>query len=74
MVIGQERNMDPIKKEIWFPAKRYGWGWGLPICWQGWIVLIVWMVLLSAGGSIPIFIPGYLGFEIYAAYVCVCSA
>jgi len=23
----------------WFPAKRYGWGWGLPITWQGWLTL-----------------------------------
>lgn len=23
----------------WFPAKRYGWGWGLPSSWQGWVVL-----------------------------------
>ena len=24
-------------KEIWFPAKKYGNGWGLPITWQRWI-------------------------------------
>jgi hypothetical protein len=35
------------EKQIWFPAKRYGWGWGLPCRWQGWVVVIVW-VLLSA--------------------------
>ena len=23
----------------WFPAKRYGWGWGLPVTWEGWAVL-----------------------------------
>ena len=23
----------------WFPAKRYGWGWGPPATWQGWAVL-----------------------------------
>ena len=22
----------------WFPAKRFGWGWGLPLSWQGWVV------------------------------------
>jgi hypothetical protein len=21
--------------DFWFPAKRYGWGWGLPVKWQG---------------------------------------
>lgn len=30
--------MDNVKK-YWFPAKRIGWGWGLPNCWQGWVVL-----------------------------------
>jgi drug/metabolite transporter (DMT)-like permease len=25
--------------EYWFPAKRYGWGWGPPRRWQGWLVL-----------------------------------
>jgi hypothetical protein len=33
----------------WFPAKRYGWGWGLPVTWQGWIVLLVWFAALMAG-------------------------
>jgi hypothetical protein len=26
--------------EYWFPAKRYGWGWGFPTCWQGWALFI----------------------------------
>lgn len=33
----------------WFPAKRYGWGWGLPITWQGWVVLALYFVLLALG-------------------------
>ncbi len=33
----------------WFPAKRYGWGWGLPIRWQGWVVLLLWFAALLAG-------------------------
>lgn len=31
----------------WFPAKRYGWGWGPPLTWQGWVVLIVWLAVLG---------------------------
>ena len=27
----------------WFKAKRYGWGWGLPSTWEGWIVLAVYL-------------------------------
>jgi len=33
----------------WFPAKRYGWGWGLPIAWQGWAVLFGFLGLIFAG-------------------------
>ena len=35
-------------KQYWFPVKRYGWGWGLPIVWQGWVVLVAYTSLLSA--------------------------
>jgi hypothetical protein len=34
--------------QYWFPAKRYGWGWGPPLTWQGWVVLIVWLAILGA--------------------------
>jgi branched-subunit amino acid transport protein len=34
-------------KQFWFPAKRYGWGWGLPNCWQGWLVFIAYFVLMA---------------------------
>ncbi len=36
-------------KNYWFRAKRYGWGWGLPLNWQGWIVLITYIGLIVAG-------------------------
>ena len=36
-------------KEVWFPAKRYGWGWGLPRTWQGWGVICGYLALLWAG-------------------------
>ncbi|MCC8405758.1 hypothetical protein LJ655_28540 [Paraburkholderia sp. MMS20-SJTN17] len=34
--------------EYWFPAKRYGWGWGLPVRWQGWATLLAYVLLLGA--------------------------
>jgi hypothetical protein len=37
----------------WFAAKRYGYGAGLPIAWQGWAVLIAF--LLSIGGAAWLF-------------------
>ena len=30
-------------EKYWFPAKRYGIGWGLPACWQGWVVLVAFV-------------------------------
>jgi hypothetical protein len=33
----------------WFRAKSYGWGWGMPSSWQGWLVGIVWLGALLAG-------------------------
>ena len=37
------------KPPYWFHAKRYGWGWGLPASWQGWVVLLVWLGALTDG-------------------------
>ena len=39
----------PKHQEYWFPAKRYGWGWGVPRVWQGWAVLAVFILLVGAG-------------------------
>ncbi|HEU4624688.1 MAG TPA: hypothetical protein VFS52_08015 [Steroidobacteraceae bacterium] len=36
-------------RKYWFPAKRYGWGWGLPCTWQGWVVLTTYLALVFAG-------------------------
>jgi hypothetical protein len=43
------------QKQIWFPAKRYGWGWGLPCRWQGWVVFAVWgaLMILSSVTLLP---------------------
>jgi hypothetical protein len=41
--------MMPPDDQYWFPAKLYGWGWGLPITWQGWVVLLAFAGLLVAG-------------------------
>jgi hypothetical protein len=31
----------------WFAAKRYGYGAGLPIAWQGWALLSGYMAILG---------------------------
>lgn len=35
-------------KKPWFPAKRFGWGWGFPTCWQGWLVFVGYLSLQTA--------------------------
>lgn len=32
----------------WFAAKRYGYGAGLPISWQGWAVMLGFMLIALA--------------------------
>jgi len=37
------------ERKYWFPAKRYGWGWGIPSSWQGWLVLFAFVALVVVG-------------------------
>jgi hypothetical protein len=39
----------PNTDSCWFPARRYGWGWGLPTRWQGSVALLLWASVLFAG-------------------------
>jgi hypothetical protein len=34
---------------FWFSVKRYGYGWGLPNRWQGWLVLAAYLALVYGG-------------------------
>lgn len=36
-------------KIYWFPAKNYGWGWGVPQTWQGRIVVLAFLLLIAGG-------------------------
>lgn len=31
----------------WFAPKRYGLGSGLPIAWQGWVVLLTYLAIVA---------------------------
>ena len=41
--------MDSEKPQYWFEAKSYGFGWTLPVTWQGWVTVLVYVALLVAG-------------------------
>lgn len=36
------------QNRYWFPTRSYGWGWGLPSTWQGWVVYAVFVVLVAS--------------------------
>jgi hypothetical protein len=55
----------------WFRAKRYGWGWGLPITWQGWAVFIGFLILVLAGIAL---VPPRQSPAEFIAYVVVLCA
>ena len=38
--------MKEADKDIWFPAKKYGYGWGLPVTWQGWFVFLSYLLIV----------------------------
>lgn len=70
-------NRQPDKRRYWFRAKAYGWGWGLPIAWQGWVVLVCFILLVAAGavGVLPYYGP-FIFFAcmvlLVAALVAIC--
>ena len=63
----------------WFPRKKYGVGWGLPVTWQGWVVLILYILMSMIGTKffltdsmvrIPLFLLYF--FIITGVFVFVC--
>jgi hypothetical protein len=41
------------KPQYWYAAKRYGWGWGPPTSWHGWVVLVLLIADARAGALLP---------------------
>lgn len=60
--------MSTNSPNYWFRAKRYGWGWGLPSSWQGWVVLAAYFAL--ALGGIPL-VYDLKGTVVYITYVVI---
>jgi drug/metabolite transporter (DMT)-like permease len=57
--------------KYWFPAKRYGWGWGLPSTWQGWLVLAAFLALVVAGTLVFPPAPSPVFYLVYIAVLVV---
>lgn len=47
--------MSNDRPQWWFPEKEFGFGWGMPACWQGWVTLLVFIVALAVG--LPLLAP-----------------
>jgi hypothetical protein len=66
---------------VWFKAKRYGWGW-VPSSWQGWLATLVYIAIIvynfwridhvsySASDTLITFIPQ--AFFISGIFVWIC--
>jgi hypothetical protein len=61
----------------WFAPKRYGFGVGWPIAWQGWLLSAVLIALLALAywlfgdnnpRALAIVVPAILGYMIIAAW------
>jgi hypothetical protein len=65
------------KDQAWFTAKRYGYGWGFPARWQGWMVLGIYLAcVLFAGLRLAPTQP--MQFAVFVAFlsillVCLCA-
>lgn len=66
-----ERIESPPPRRYWFHAKRYGYGWGLPATWEGWVVLAGYVGAVF--GVIPWLAPPDQGPGAFAAGVTVAS-
>jgi hypothetical protein len=62
------------EQPYWFPAKRYGWGWGPPRVWQGWVVVAVFFVLLFAGALLLLPSKGPVAFVAYTTGLSIVLA
>lgn len=55
----------------WFPAKRHGWGWGLPRAWQGWVVMAVFALAVLSGAWLLLPAGRELAFLAWSLACCV---
>jgi hypothetical protein len=45
-------------QKYWFRTKRYGFGWSVPITWQGWVVFLTFLGIFF--GALAVFILPYM--------------
>lgn len=60
-----------MTSRYWFPAKKFGWGWGMPNNWQGWVSYLGYTVLLVLGLVFVGPTQNPIGFALYTAAISV---
>ena len=64
-------------EQAWWAPKRYGYGAGLPIAWQGWAVTLVYALLITgaAFGLLPNRILAFAAIALAAtaALILICA-
>jgi heme/copper-type cytochrome/quinol oxidase subunit 1 len=50
-----------MNKAMWFRARRYGYGPGLPLTWHGWGMIISYILILAVIGFLDKFGAGQEG-------------
>ena len=63
--------VDKKKNGAWFAAKRFGYGAGLPVAWQGWALLLGYTALIF--GLAWLVAAATLGTKVVAIVVSVFS-
>lgn len=65
------------QQSFWFPAKRYGWGWGLPVNRKGWVAFAIYIACMAGTAYVNppslglyIFLGWTFGFSI--AFIGIC--
>jgi hypothetical protein len=67
--------MPPDQDDAWFAPKRYGYGSGMPIAWQGWALLAAYLLLiLAASPLISRSLPAYLTILLFATVMVTAIA
>lgn len=59
------------KRKYWFPAKRYGCGWGFPTTWQGLLVVFGYVALMGVG---TVWLKAERAQGWFLAYACALTA
>ncbi|MFC5479986.1 hypothetical protein [Massilia suwonensis] len=61
-----------MTKQYWFPVRpaARGWGWGLPLVWQGWVVYGIFLAALIGG---PVLLAPY-GQFVTVCWSCIAAA